>query len=185
MSELEVITGCMFSGKTEEMLRRLRRAHITGQEVEVVKPEIDDRYGQYTVKSHNGDEWDAKVLSINSSGLNRLESLEADVVAIDEFNFFDDDFLEVVEKLVDGGTRVIIAGLDQDYRGDPFHPVDKAMAVADRVEKLSAICENCGDKATKTQRFVDGVPARKELNTIKVAGDENYEARCRKCHEVR
>ena len=183
--KLEVITGCMFAGKTEELIRRLRRAKISGQSIEIVKPEIDDRYDQEKVSSHNGTQWEATVLPVSSSGEMKLQELDADVLAIDEFNFFEKEFLDILQSKADNGARVIICGLDQTYRGEPFSPMEKAMALADDVAKLSAICEECGEEATKTQRLVDGEPAPAQMPTIVVGGNENYQARCRDCHEVR
>lgn len=183
--KIEVITGCMFAGKTEEVLRRLRRAQINNQEIKIIKPEIDDRYGQETVRSHSGDEMSAETISVSEKGLDRLEEIEADVIAVDEFNFFKQEFIPVLDRKADTGTRVIISGLDQDYRGNPFTPMENMLAIADELRKLNAICEKCGDEATKTQRIVDGEPAPKDMETVQVGGQESYEARCRECHELK
>lgn len=182
---IEAITGCMFAGKTEELLRRLRRAEISGQEIEIVKPDIDDRYGQEEVGTHNGKSWEATVIPTSVEGREELEEIKADVLAVDEFNFFTKPFVPILEEKADNGTRVIVCGLDQNYRGEPFVPMDKILARADKVQKLSAICEVCGEEATKTQRMVNGEPAPEDMATILVGGEESYEARCRNCHEVR
>lgn len=183
---IELITGCMFAGKSEELLRRLRRAEIAGKEVAVYKPEIDDRYGIETVGSHDGTQWDAIVIATTDNGMDVLSDTAtgADVVGIDETNFFPCELVSVVQALADNGQRVIVSGLDQTYRGDPFTPVDSLLAVADDVEKLTAICQSCGRQATRTQRLVNGEPASEDMPTVQVGGDESYEARCRHCHEL-
>lgn len=184
MGQLEVITGCMFAGKTEELLRRLRRAEIADQSISIIKPELDDRYGETVVGTHVGRTWEATVVSIDEDGRETLRNETADVIAIDEFNFFDSSFIPLLNDLANEGSRVIVSGLDQTYRGEPFHPMDEALAIADRVDKLSAVCECCGLEATKTQRIIDGEPAKADAPTILVGADETYEARCRGCHEV-
>ncbi|MCT9097363.1 thymidine kinase [Haloarchaeobius sp. HME9146] len=184
---VEVITGSMFSGKTEEMLRRLRRAEIAGQEVAVFTPALDDRYGEDTVGSHEGRSWEA--IAIESEGeaiWDLLDHLNGEqVVAIDEANFFDSTLVEVCEYLADDGRRVVVSGLDQTYRGEPFDPVPQLMALAEYVEKFQAICAKCGEPATRNQRLVDGEPAHKDDPTILVGAEESYEARCRNCHVLR
>lgn len=182
---IEVITGCMFAGKTEELLRRLRRAEIADADIEIVKPAIDDRYGEKTVGTHVGRTWEANILDVNETGREKLREVEADVIAVDEFNFFDSSFISVLDELANSGSRVLVSGLDQTYRGDPFSPMDEAIAIADEVEKLSAVCECCGQEATKTQRIINGEPAKADEPTVVVGADESYEARCRYCHEVR
>ncbi|WP_267640205.1 thymidine kinase [Haloarchaeobius amylolyticus] len=184
---VEVITGSMFSGKTEEMLRRLRRAEIAGQEVAVFTPALDDRYGEDTVGSHEGRSWEA--IAIDSEGeavWDLLDHLNGEqVVAIDEANFFDSTLVDVCEYLADDGRRVLVSGLDQTYRGEPFDPVPQLMAMAEYVEKFQAICAKCGEPATRNQRLVDGDPAHEDDPTILVGADESYEARCRNCHVLR
>ncbi|WP_435318972.1 thymidine kinase [Haloarchaeobius sp. TZWSO28] len=184
---VEVITGSMFSGKTEEMLRRLRRAEIAGQEVAVFTPALDDRYGEDSVGSHEGRSWEA--IAIESEGeavWDLLDHLNGEqVVAIDEANFFDSTLVEVCEYLADDGRRVVVSGLDQTYRGEPFDPVPQLMALAEYVEKFQAICAKCGEPATRNQRLVDGEPAHKDDPTILVGAEESYEARCRNCHVLR
>ncbi len=181
---LELVCGSMFSGKTEELLRRIRRAEIGRQQVQIFKPAIDNRYGLVRVASHNGvAREDAVVVHSAEAILERLSS-GTEVVAIDEVQFFDDAILQVVEKLAGNGLRVIAAGLDQDFRGEPFGPVAALMALAEYVDKLQAICVVCGAPASRTQRLIDGRPARYDDPVILVGGSESYEARCRACHAV-
>lgn len=182
---IEVITGCMFAGKTEELLRRLRRAEIANADIEIVKPEIDDRYGEETVGTHVGRTWEARIISLDEEGRDELNSIDSDIIAVDEFNFFDSSFVSVLNELANDGKRVIVSGLDQTYRGEPFSPMDEAIAIADGVDKLSAVCEKCGSEATKTQRIIDGEPAKADEPTVVVGAEESYQARCRKCHTVR
>ena len=167
---VEVICGSMFSGKSEELIRRVRRAEIARQSVQGFKPSLDNRYGVAIERAR--DIYDH--LSSNTT-----------VVAIDEAQFFDDDIVKVCRELADTrGMRVIVAGLDLDFRGEPFHPVPELMAQAEDVEKLHAICVVCGDEASRTQRIIDGKPARYSDPVILVGATEAYEARCRHCHDV-
>lgn len=184
---IEVITGSMFSGKTEELLRRLRRADIAGQEVVAFKPAIDDRYGETTIGSHNGRQWDARIVPNEGDEVWELYDRYdgAEVVAIDEANFFSAELVEVCQTLASDGARVIASGIDQTFRGEPFDPVPRLMAVAEYVDKLQAICSVCGEPATRNQRLIDGEPAHEDDPTILVAAEESYEARCRNCHTVR
>ena len=183
---VEVITGSMFSGKTEELLRRLRRAEIAGQEVGVFKPAVDDRYGETTVGSHAGSQWEARVVPAEGDGVwEILEGLNGeDVVAIDEANFFSAELVDVCERLAADGRRVLDSGTDQTFRGEPFEPLPQLMATAEYVDKLQAICTVCGEPATRNQRLVDGEPARYDDPTIVVGAEESYEARCRNCHTL-
>lgn len=184
---IEVVTGSMFSGKTEELLRRIRRAEIAGQSVAVFSPAIDDRYGEATVGSHAGRTWEATVIDSEGDGVwNILDHLDGEeVVAIDEANFFDRELVAVCLSLAENDRRVIVSGLDKTFRGEPFEPVPQLMAHAEYVDKLQAICVECGDPGTMTQRLVDGEPAHAEDPTIVVGAEESYEARCRNCHVVR
>ncbi|MGQ4556163.1 thymidine kinase [Halobellus sp. GM3] len=184
---VEVVTGSMFSGKTEEVLRRLRRAEIAGQEIAVFKPAIDDRYGEATVGSHVGRQWGAAVVPNEGSAVWEIrDHLNGeDVVAVDEANFFSSELVDVCQALADDGRRVLVSGIDQTYRGEPFEPLPQLMAVAEYVDKLQAICTQCGEPATRNQRFVDGEPAHADEPTIVVGADESYEARCRNCHTLR
>ena len=181
---IEVVSGVMFSGKSEELLRRVRRALIARRKVQVFKSHLDDRYGGvFRISSHDGAQLDAH--PVNTS-LQVAEMVEDDtqVVAIDEAQFLDDGIVAVANALADRGVRVIVAGTDMDFRGEPFGPLPRLLAVAELVDKLHAICVVCGDLATRNQRLIDGTPAPAEGPTIQVGGSESYEARCRKCHEV-
>jgi thymidine kinase len=181
---LELICGSMFSGKTEELLRRIRRAEIARKRVQVFKPAIDNRYGIVRVASHNGvTREDAIVIASAQEILTRVAP-DTEVVAIDEVQFFDDGVIGVCDMLAGRGLRVIAAGLDQDFRGEPFGPISALMALAEYVDKLQAICVVCGAAASRTQRLIDGKPARYNDPVIFVGGSESYEARCRTCHEV-
>ncbi|WP_255195593.1 thymidine kinase [Halorarius litoreus] len=183
---VEVVTGCMFSGKTEELLRRVRRAEIAGQSVAAFTPAIDDRYGTATIGSHAGQRLEALVVDPEAPGPEIHESLNGEqVVAIDEANFFSDALVDVCRDLADDGRRVVVSGLDQTYRGEPFDPVPQLMASAEYVEKLQAICSQCGEPATRNQRLIEGEPAHYDDPTILVGAEESYEARCRNCHVVR
>lgn len=182
---VEVITGSMFSGKTEELLRRLRRAEIADQSVAAFTPALDDRYGEATVGSHAGNQWQATPIDPGTEW-DIVDQLDGeDVVAIDEGNFFEATLVEVSQSLAGEGRRVIVSGIDTTYRGEPFEPMPDLMATAEYVDKLQAICAQCGDPATRNQRFVDGEPAHVDDPTIVVGAEESYEARCRECHEVR
>ncbi len=180
---LEVICGSMFSGKTEELLRRLRRAVIARQNVQLFKPAIDNRYGVTTVASHDGTTWEGTVIHDAREILERV-SPETHVIGIDEVQFFDESIVDVCDTLALQGKRVIVAGLDLDFRGEPFGPMPKLMAKAESVRKLHAICMVCGGEASRTQRLINGKPAYYEDPIILIGAEESYEARCRGCHEV-
>ena len=179
---LEVICGPMFSGKSEEMIRRLRRAEIAGQRVVIFKPRIDDRYDAADVVSHAG----ARMRGVPVAGvaelLARADGYE--VVGIDEVQFFEADVVSAALRLADAGVRVVTAGLDQDFRRLPFGAMPDLLAHAEFVDKLQAVCHRCGGPATTTQRLVDGSPAPYSGDTIVVGANEQYEARCRDCHEA-
>jgi len=181
---IEVICGSMFSGKTEELIRRLRRAEIAKQKVQVFKPAIDTRYADREVTSHNGLQVEAIPVK-NIAELRELIAADTTVVAIDEAQFFDDDIVQLCSTLANRGLRVIVAGLDMDFRGEPFGPVPALMARAEQVDKLQAICVTCGGPASRTQRLIDGEPAAYDDPVILVAASEVYEARCRGCHEIK
>jgi thymidine kinase len=181
--QIELICGSMFSGKTEELIRRLRRAVIAKQQVQVYKPKIDIRYNEQQVTSHNGLGFEAKPVESSSDILVDLDP-NTTVVAIDEVQFFATDVIEICEKLAENGKRVICAGLDTDFRGVPFGPIPDLMARAEHVDKLHAICVICGEEASRTQRLVDGEPAAYDDPVVLVGAAEVYEARCRRCHEV-
>lgn len=181
---IEVISGVMFSGKSEELLRRVRRALIARRRVQVFKSHLDDRYGGvYQISSHDGKHLEA--IPVNTS-LQISERIRPDtqVVAVDEAQFLDDGIVRVVNALADRGVRVIVAGTDMDFRGEPFGPIPQLLAVAELIDKLQAICVVCGDLATRNQRLIDGRAAPAEGPTIQVGGSESYEARCRRCHDV-
>ncbi len=180
---IEVITGSMFSGKTDELIRRLRRARIARQKVQVFKPAIDIRYAVEKVKSHAGSEFDAVPVA-SADAITMLVEADTTVVAVDEAQFFDWHISEVCQNLAARGVRVICAGLDMDFRGEPFGPMPLLMAQAEQVDKLQAICQVCGDVASRTQRLIDGRPAFYDDPVVQVGGSEAYEARCREHHEV-
>lgn len=180
---IELICGSMFSGKTEELIRRLRRAVIAKQEVQAFKPAIDQRYHVEKVTSHNGLHFEALPVAQAKDILEMLDPATT-VVAIDEVQFFDDGVIEVCERLAHEGKRVICAGLDTDFRGIPFGPLPALMARAEEVDKLHAICVICGEEASRTQRLIEGKPAAFDDPVVLVGAAEVYEARCRQCHVV-
>jgi thymidine kinase len=180
---IEVVTGSMFSGKTDELIRRLRRARIARQQVQVFKPLIDNRYHVEKVTSHAGNEFDAIPIQSSDELIPRLDPATS-VVGIDEAQFFDPGIVEIAAVLAGRGVRVIVAGLDTDFRGEPFGCMPVFMAIAERVDKLQAICMVCGEAASRTQRLVNGSPARFSDPVVIVGASEMYEARCRAHHEV-
>ena len=181
---IEVVSGVMFSGKSEELMRRVRRAILARKTVQVFKSYLDDRYGGLQfVSSHDG----RRVESIPiQSSLELAQNVRHDtqVIAVDEVQFLDDGVVGVLNALADEGRRVIVAGTDMDFAGRPFGPMGHLLAVAEMIDKLHAICVRCGDPATRNQRLIDGRPAPAEGPVIQVGGLESYEARCRRCHEV-
>ena len=181
---IEVVCGSMFCGKTEELIRRVRRAQIARQKVQVFKPAMDTRYVKRKVTSHNGVQVQAVPVK-NATQLRTLIEQDTTVVALDEVQFFDDTITTLCEELSTQGTRVIAAGLDMDFRGEPFGPMPMLMARAERVDKLQAICVVCGGPASHTQRLIDGQPAAYDDPIIMVGASEVYEARCRGCHQVK
>lgn len=180
---IEVIVGPMYSGKSEELIRRIKRAKIARQNVIVFKPAIDDRYSKTDVVSHDGIKEEAISIGSSMEILNYIND-DVDVIALDEVQFFDDRVVEICKKLADGNKRVICAGLDMDFRGEPFGCVPKLLAMAEFVDKLQAICMVCGNPATRTQRLVNGIPAKYSEPVVLVGAKEKYEARCRRCHLV-
>jgi thymidine kinase len=180
---IEVITGSMFSGKTDELIRRLRRATIARQKVQVFKPVIDDRYAVEKVTSHAGSAYDARPIQ-KAADILSLRDADTTVIAIDEAQFFEAEVIGVAQQLANCGVRVIVAGLDTDFRGEPFGPMPLLMAQAEFVDKLHAICMVCGEAASRTQRLVNGEPAHYEDPVVIVGASELYEARCREHHQV-
>lgn len=180
---LELICGSMFSGKSEELIRRVKRATYAKQEVRVFKPVIDNRYSEAAVVSHNGTSMTSYAISSTADIWDHI-SESTDVIAVDEVQFFDQEIVEVLSSLADKGYRVIAAGLDMDFRGEPFGVVPNIMAIAESVTKLQAVCSVCGSPASRTQRLIDGKPASYDDPVILVGASESYEARCRHHHEV-
>jgi len=180
---IEVICGSMFSGKTEEMIRRLRRAVIAKQKVQVFKPIIDTRYDASRVTSHAGVDFEAVPIK-ESADIRKIVNSDTTVVGIDEAQFFDKGIIDVIDELANDGMRVLVTGLDTDFRGEPFGCIPVLMAKADKVDKLQAICMVCGEPAGRTQRLVDGKPAYYEDPIVIVGASEMYEARCRAHHQV-
>lgn len=180
---VEVVCGSMFSGKTDELIRRLVRATIAKQKVQVFKPAIDIRYAVEKVASHAGSTYDAIPVEKSAEIRSKLDE-DTTVVGIDEAQFFDSEIVEVVKELASKGVRVIVAGLDTDFRGEPFGSMPALMSEAEDVAKLHAICMVCGDNASRTQRLVNGNPARYDEPIVIVGASELYEARCRVHHEV-
>ncbi|MBW7888703.1 MAG: thymidine kinase [Bacteroidetes bacterium] len=173
---IEVIAGCMFSGKTEELIRRLRRAQIARQKVVIFKPKIDNRYSSSQIVSHNTQSLESIVIEKPEEILALAK--DAQVVGVDEGQFFDSSLVGIVDRLANEGKRVIIAGLDQDYRGVPFEPMPQLLAVAEYITKTLAICVVCGNPADRTQRKIANA------DRVVVGAADSYEARCRKCHYI-
>jgi thymidine kinase len=181
---IEVVAGVMFSGKSEELIRRVRRAIIARRTVQVFKSHLDARYaGLFHVSSHDGREVEAVPVDSAAEIFRQVRS-DTEIVAIDEAQFLDEEIVTVVTALAERGVRVILAGTDTDFRGEPFGMMGQLMAVAEEVTKLRAICVVCGDLACRNQRLVDGKPARWDSPIVMVGGRESYEARCRHCHRV-
>lgn len=180
---LTVITGSMFSGKTEELIRRLRRALYARRSVQAFKHSLDTRSGITEIRTHNGVPHEAAAVTTSEELLQRVERT-TDLVAVEEAQFFDAGIVEACRRLADAGYEVIAAGLDMDFRGEPFGPMPALLAEADEVVKLRAICARCGRDASRSQRLIDGEPAPASAPTILVGAQETYEARCRHCHEV-
>lgn len=184
VGRVEVICGSMFSGKTEELIRRVRRAIIARRRVQVFKHSLDDRYGALGRVSSHDDRHVAAAQVSASALMPQLLKPDTTVVAIDEAQFFDDGLPAVVEGFACKGLRVIVAGLDTDFRGQPFGVIPELMALAEDVTKMNAICTVCGEPASRTQRLVNGYPAHENDPVILVGASEGYEARCRAHHEL-
>ena len=181
---VEVIAGVMFSGKTEELIRRVRRALIAKRRTQVFKSHLDDRYsGVNRVSSHDGAAIEATPVD-SAAEIFRAVRSDTEIVAIDEAQFLDQGIVAVATGLAKRGVRVILAGIDTDFRGEPFGSMGDLMAIAESVDKLQAICVVCGELACRNQRLIDGHPAPYDSPTIMIGGAETYEARCRRCHRV-
>lgn len=181
---IECITGSMFSGKSEELIRRIRRVLYAKQKIVVFKPEIDQRYKKQSVVTHNGRSVDAISIG-HSNEIRGYITDDIDVVAIDEAQFFDDGLVYVIQNIAKSNIRVIVAGLDMDFTGNPFEPMPHIMAIAEQVTKLNAVCTVCGGIASRTQRLINGAPAHIDDPLILVGADESYEPRCREHHIVK
>ena len=180
---IETISGCMFAGKTEELIRRIKVLEFAKKEIMVFKPVIDNRYSETKVVSHAGSSVESFVINDALEILDMVKDT-TQVVAVDEAQFFDDNIVGVANELADRGIRVMCAGLDRDFRGEPFGPMAKLITEAEFVTKLAAVCNKCGAPATRTQRIINGKPASYNDPVILVGAAESYEARCRHCHEV-
>ena len=182
---IECICGSMFSGKSEELLRRIKRGVIAKQKVLLFKPSIDNRYEENMVSTHNGNSYESVNIDKAEQIYDYIIDKKYDIIGIDEVQFFDEKIVEVINKLADDGIRVIVAGLDMDFKAEPFHPMPEIMAVSERVTKLHAVCNKCGKEASRSQRLIDGEPARYDDPIVVIGASESYEARCRHCHEIK
>lgn len=180
---IEVICGCMFAGKTEELIRRINVLSYARKNILVFKPKIDDCYSTTEIASHAGSKVPCIVISEAKEILNHV-NYDTDVVAIDEVQFFDEDVVDICEYLADSGLRVMVAGLDKDFRGEPFGVLPDLLTRAEFVTKLTAVCAKCGAPATRTQRIINGKPASFNDPIVLVGAKEAYEPRCRHCHEI-
>lgn len=181
---VEVICGCMFAGKTEELIRRLKRLEYAKKSYLLFKPKIDNRYSEKEVVSHNLNKKNSIIIESAADLVKNLPSSLPYAVAIDEVQFFGNDIIDVIQDLANKGVRVIVAGLDTDFRGEPFGIMPTLLSIAEDVTKLHAICQVCGNLASRTQRLINGRPASYNDPIIMVGAKEQYEARCRHCHEV-
>ena len=181
---IECICGSMFSGKSEELLRRIKRGVIAKQKVLLFKPSIDNRYDENRVSTQNGNSYDSISIEKSSDILNFVKDTKYDIIGIDEIQFFDNDIVKIINKLADDGIRVIVAGLDMDFKAEPFHPMPEIMAISEMVTKLHAVCNKCGKEASRSQRLINGKPAKYDDPVVVIGASESYEARCRHCHEI-
>ena len=181
---LEIITGPMSCGKTEELLRRIRRCQIAQKNIKVFSPELDTREEKNIVSSRNGLSFDAIKVKNSNEILDMVEDND-EIIAIDEIQFFDEDIVDVVKELISERKKIIACGLDLDFKGEPFGSMPELLSIASKVDKLMAICMKCGSEyGVRTQRLINGVPAGKNSPLIMIGGDETYEARCLDCYEA-
>ena len=180
---IEVICGPMFAGKTEELLRRVRRLEYAKKNIVVFKPLIDNRFSDGEIVSHDNSRTKSVNITFAKEIFDHIDK-ETQVVAIDEIQFLDSEAVAICEYLASRGIRVIVSGLDKDFRGEPFSFMPRLLSIAEFVTKLTAICVKCGIPATRTQRIVDGKPAKYNDPIVLVGAQESYEARCRTCHKV-
>ena len=179
---IEVICGCMFAGKTEELIRRIKTFEYANKKIIVFKPKIDNRYSKDEVASHAGSK-------VKSHPISKAEEIfkylkDEEIIAIDEVQFFDEQIIDICEYLANNGKRVMVAGLDMDFRGEPFKPMPKLLAVSEHITKLQAVCSVCGSPSSRTQRLINGEPAKVDDPIILVGANESYEPRCRAHHIV-
>ena len=182
---IECICGSMFSGKSEELLRRIKRGVIAKQKILLFKPSIDNRYEENKVSTHNGNSYESVNIDKAEQIYEYINDEKYDIIGIDEVQFFDEKIVEVINRLADDGIRVIVAGLDMDFKAEPFHPMPEIIAVSEMVTKLHAVCNKCGKEASRSQRLIDGEPARYDDPIVVIGASESYEARCRHCHEIK
>ena len=183
VGSIEVITGPMFAGKTEELIRRINRLVYAKKKFMTFKPKIDDRYSEFEIVSHEKKKYEAiPVGSVEEIRANLRDDL--DVICIDEVQFFKEEIVELCDELANKGKRVIVAGLDMDFKGEPFKITAMLLGKAEEITKLTAICQICGNEATLSQRLINGKPAKKDDPVIMVGASEAYQARCRRCHKV-
>ena len=182
---IECICGSMFSGKSEELLRRVKRGVIAKQNVLLFKPFIDNRYEENKVSTHNGNTFESVNIDKSEEIYDYIKDKKYDIIGIDEVQFFDENIVEVINNLADDGVRVIVAGLDMDFKAEPFYPMPKIMAISEMVTKLHAVCNKCGKEASRSQRLINGEPAKYDDPIVVIGASESYEARCRHCHEIK
>ncbi len=182
---IECICGSMFSGKSEELLRRIKRGVIAKQNVLLFKPLIDNRYEENKVSTHNGNTFESVNIDKSEEIYDYIKDKKYDIIGIDEVQFFDKNIVEVINNLADDGIRVIVAGLDMDFKAEPFYPMPEIMAISEMVTKLHAVCNKCGKEASRSQRLINGEPAKYDDPIVVIGASESYEARCRHCHEIK
>ena len=182
---IECICGSMFSGKSEELLRRVKRGVIAKQNVLLFKPFIDNRYEENKVSTHNGNTFESVNIDKSEEIYDYIKDKKYDIIGIDEVQFFDENIVEVINNLADNGIRVIVAGLDMDFKAEPFYPMPEIMAISEMVTKLHAVCNKCGKEASRSQRLINGEPAKYDDPIVVIGASESYEARCRHCHEIK